>query len=110
MRGWLGEDFAYAGGHHCGQVRPVLWPWLLERGYADRAQFGEVTCWLGRAIHELDQPGERQAALGVLEGLLGPRSYQVTENPCLRIEIGIQELLAVRHRETPARSAAQARP
>jgi hypothetical protein len=35
MRGWLGEDFAYAGGHHCGQVRPVLWPWLLERGYAD---------------------------------------------------------------------------
>jgi hypothetical protein len=76
----------------------------------DRAQFGEVTGWLGRAVHELDQPGERQAALGVIEGLLGSRTYQVAENPCLRIEVGIQELLAVRHRETPARSAAQARP
>jgi hypothetical protein len=37
--------------------------------------------WLGRAAHKLDQPGERQAALGVLEGLPGPGSYQVAENP-----------------------------
>ena len=37
------------------------------------------------AVHKLGQPGERQAALGVIEGLLGSRTYQVMENPCLRI-------------------------
>jgi hypothetical protein len=31
---WLGEDFEKVGGHHRDQVGPVLWPWLLKRGYA----------------------------------------------------------------------------
>jgi hypothetical protein len=26
VNGRLGEDFGYVGGHHCGQVRTVLWP------------------------------------------------------------------------------------
>ena len=47
----------------------------------DRAQLGEVTGWLGRATRELDQPGEGQAALGVIEGVSGSRAYEVAENP-----------------------------
>lgn len=35
VRGWAGEDFAFVRGHRPEEVRPVLWPWLLERGYAD---------------------------------------------------------------------------
>jgi hypothetical protein len=74
----------------------------------DRAQLGEVTRWLGRSVHQLDQPGERQAALGVVEGPPGPRAYQVAENPRLRIEIGIEELLAAGHGDDLP--AAQPRP
>ena len=35
VRRWLGEDFGHVGGHHSGGVRDSLWPWLLERRYAD---------------------------------------------------------------------------
>jgi hypothetical protein len=48
VHGWLGEDFGYVGGHHCGQVRPVLWPWLLERGYADMADKSQLDGFLAR--------------------------------------------------------------
>jgi hypothetical protein len=32
---WLGTDFARVGGHHPDRVPTDLWPWLLERRYAD---------------------------------------------------------------------------
>lgn len=48
VHGWLGEDFAYVGGHHAGQVRPVLWPWLLERGYASAADESQLAGFLER--------------------------------------------------------------
>jgi hypothetical protein len=48
VHGWLGEDFAHVGGHHPGQVRPVLWPWLLERGYADVADESQLHGFLHR--------------------------------------------------------------
>jgi hypothetical protein len=80
---------------------------VLEQIAVDRAELGQVTCWLGRAVHELDQPGERQAALGVIEGLLGSRTCQVAEDPCLWIEVGVGELLAIRHRNSPACGSGQ---
>jgi hypothetical protein len=36
-RRWQGEDFEWVGAHHRSHIRPKLWPWLLERGYADPA-------------------------------------------------------------------------
>jgi hypothetical protein len=48
VHGWLGEDFAYVGGHHRDQVRPLLWPWLLERGYACAADEGQLDGFLNR--------------------------------------------------------------
>jgi hypothetical protein len=34
---WLGDDFACVGAHERDRIWPSLWPWLLERGYADPA-------------------------------------------------------------------------
>jgi hypothetical protein len=48
VRLWVGEDFAYVGGHHCDQVRPMLWPWLLERGYASRKDESQLPGFLNR--------------------------------------------------------------
>lgn len=48
VRGWLGEDFAFVGGHHRDRVRPVLWPWLLERGYASAVDEGLLDGFLER--------------------------------------------------------------
>jgi hypothetical protein len=48
VRGWLGEDLARAGGHHRDEIRPVLWPWLLERGYAGTADEGALAGFLSR--------------------------------------------------------------
>jgi hypothetical protein len=48
VRRWEGEDFAYVGGHHCDQVRPVLWPWLLERGYAGQKDDRQLPGFLDR--------------------------------------------------------------
>lgn len=36
-RQWQDEDLARVGAHRPETVRPELWPWLLERGYASRA-------------------------------------------------------------------------
>jgi hypothetical protein len=41
---------------------------VLEQVTVDRAQFRKVAGQLGRAIRELNQPGERQAGLGIIEG------------------------------------------
>ena len=60
--GWLGEDFAYVGGHQRGQVRPVLWPWLLERGYAGAADESQLAGFL-------DRMGKRDAHLRPSIGL-----------------------------------------
>lgn len=48
VRGWTGGDFAFVGGHQPGQVRPVLWPWLLERGYADVTDESQLAGFLDR--------------------------------------------------------------
>ena len=36
-RRWQGEDWAQVGAHHRDTILPELWPWLLARGYASRA-------------------------------------------------------------------------
>jgi hypothetical protein len=36
-RQWQDEDLARVGAHRPETVRPELWPWLLERGYASTA-------------------------------------------------------------------------
>jgi hypothetical protein len=36
-RRWEGDDWAYVGAHHRDAIRPQLWPWLLERGYASES-------------------------------------------------------------------------
>lgn len=36
-RRWQGEDWVHVGAHHRDEIAPVLWPWLLERGYASPA-------------------------------------------------------------------------
>jgi hypothetical protein len=43
---------------------------VLEQVTVDRAQFRKVAGQLGRAVHELNQPGERQAGLDIIEGSL----------------------------------------
>ena len=48
VRGWAGEDFAFVGAHRPEQVRPVLWPWLLERGYADVTDERRLAWFLDR--------------------------------------------------------------
>lgn len=48
MRGWAGGDFAFVGGHQPGQVRPVLWPWLLEREYAGVTDESHLAGFLDR--------------------------------------------------------------
>jgi hypothetical protein len=48
VRRWEGQDFGYVGGHHYDQVRPVLWPWLLERGYASRKDESQLPGFLDR--------------------------------------------------------------
>ena len=62
VRGWLGDDFKYVGGHHYGQVRSVLWPWLLEREYADPADESQLDGFL-------DRLGKREAHLRPSVGL-----------------------------------------
>jgi hypothetical protein len=32
---WQGEDWKKVGAHHRNHIKPDLWPWLLEHGYAD---------------------------------------------------------------------------
>jgi hypothetical protein len=101
VHGWLGGDFARVGGHHRDQVHPVLWPWLLERGYASpqderllddflshlgrrdahlRPSIGLQRTWTRAEAADLDQrgalTGELRAAiteiLGVLDEPLPP--------------------------------------
>jgi len=48
VHGWQGEDFAFVGAHHPEQVRPVLWPWLLDRGYADVRDESRLAGFLDR--------------------------------------------------------------
>ena len=45
---WLGEDFEYVRGYHCDHVRPVLWPWLRERGYASDPDESQLPGFLDR--------------------------------------------------------------
>jgi hypothetical protein len=48
VRGWAGGDFAFVGAHQPEQVRLVLWPWLLENGYADVADEDRLAGFLVR--------------------------------------------------------------
>jgi hypothetical protein len=48
VHGWQGEDFAFVGAHHLEQVRPVLWPRLLDRGYADVGDESRLAGFLDR--------------------------------------------------------------
>jgi hypothetical protein len=48
VRGWEGEDFAFVGGHQPDQVRAVLWPWLLERGYGGVSDESRLAGFLDR--------------------------------------------------------------
>ena len=48
VRGWVGGDFAFVGGHQLEQVRRVLWPWLLERRYADVTDESRLAGFLDR--------------------------------------------------------------
>jgi hypothetical protein len=70
VRGWLGEDFDYVRGHHRDEVRPILWPWLLERGYASAADDTLLPGFL-------DRLGKRDAHLRPGIGL--QRSWNPTE-------------------------------
>jgi hypothetical protein len=45
---WMGADFSYVHGYHPDQVRPVLWPWLLDRGYASRKDESQLPRFLNR--------------------------------------------------------------
>lgn len=96
---WQGEDFERVGAVHRSHIRPQLWPWLLQRGYAspaDEAKLDPFLQTLGRrfahlrpGIHvarewpleraeELDDAGllvdEVRAALNRVLGLLGEPS------------------------------------
>ena len=46
--GWEGGDFAFVGGYQPEQIRPVLWPWLLERRYADVTDERRLAWFLDR--------------------------------------------------------------
>jgi hypothetical protein len=45
---WQGGDFGHVGGHHHDHVRDGLWPWLLERGYANECDKRQLDVFLGR--------------------------------------------------------------
>ena len=45
---WLGEDFGSVGGHPRDSIRAVLWPWLLERRYADPGDEHELDEYIDR--------------------------------------------------------------
>lgn len=42
IHGWLGEDFAYVRSYRRDQVRDTLWPWVLERDYAEQRDEAEL--------------------------------------------------------------------
>lgn len=55
-RRWQGEDWKKVGAHHRNHIRPDLWPWLLERGYAserDAARLDPFLHALGRRFAHL---------------------------------------------------------
>lgn len=45
---WLGDDFARVGAHKRDRIWLDLWPWLLERGYADPADEQPIAAFLTR--------------------------------------------------------------
>jgi hypothetical protein len=45
---WMEDDFRQVGGHHPPDVRTVLWPWLLDRGYAGLRDEKQLDPFLGR--------------------------------------------------------------
>jgi hypothetical protein len=106
VRGWLGEDFAFVGGHHRDRVRPVLWPWLLERGYASAADGTLLPGFL-------DRLGKRDAHLRPGIGL--QRSWSSAEAASLdgadalaeELRAAITEILGVLNEPLPPACAAR---
>ena len=100
VHGWLGEDFAYVGGHHYDQVRPVLWPWLLEHRYASQKDESKLPGFLHRL-------GKRDAHLR--PGIAIQRTWSTAETASLNqrgvlaseLRAAITELLGVLHEPLP---------
>jgi hypothetical protein len=45
---WSGPDFSRIGQHDADSIRPGLWPWLLERGYASEQDETELGLFITR--------------------------------------------------------------
>jgi hypothetical protein len=105
VRRWEGDDFAYVGGHHPDQVRPVLWPWLLERGYASRKDESQLPEFLNRL-------GKRDAHLR--PGIRIQRTWSKAETTSMdqrgtlvgELRAAITELLGVLEESLPPACAA----
>jgi hypothetical protein len=106
VRGWLGEDFAYVGGHHYDQVRPVLLPWLLEHGYASPKDERKLPGFLNRL-------GKRDARLRPSVAI--ERTWSPAETASLdhrgalagELRAAVTELLAVLDEPLPLACAAR---
>jgi hypothetical protein len=91
---WQGEDWKKVGAHHRNHIRPELWPWLLERGYAsevDEERLDPFLRALGRrfahlrpAIHVSRSWSWQEAETLDDEGLL-PQEIQTALNKVLAI-------------------------
>lgn len=106
VHGWLGEDFAYVGGHHYDQVRPVLWPWLLEQRYASPNDESKLPTFLNRL-------GKRDAHLR--PGIAIQRTWSPAETASLdqrgalvgELRAATTQLLGVLHEPLPPACASQ---
>jgi len=105
VHGWLGDDFAYVGGHHYDQVRPVLWPWLLEHRYASPNDESKLPGYLSRL-------GKRDAHLR--PGIAIERTWSPAETTSLdhrgvmadELRAAITQLLGILQEPLPPACAA----
>jgi hypothetical protein len=105
VHGWLGEYFTYVHGYHRDQVRPVLWPLLLEHRYASLNDESKLPGFLNRL-------GKRDAHLR--PGIAIQRTWSPAEAASQdqrgalaeELRAAITELLGVLHEPLPPACAA----